>query len=364
MNVTFLMPCYAWGPSGGFRVIYEYANRLVERGHQVSVVHPRRLKHPPSEALTARAWGRKHIRLVREYVSTPDLSWQYIDPRVNLRFVPTSDARYAPAGDVVFATAWHTVPSVMEYSKAYGEKCYLIQGYETWQAPQDVVDGTWQLPLHKIIVAKWLGEIADRLKCTDVTYIPNAIDQNKYRLTAPIETRAQQVSMMFSTTKNKGANDGIAALSRAKERHPNMHATLFGVSPRPSSLPEWIEYFENPDQNFLIQSIYNTASIFLSASWSEGFGLPAAEAAACGCAIVSTDSGGVRELVEEGVTGLMSRPKRPDELAANLCTVLQDDNLRISLARAANQSAKRLNWKTSADLMESFLSRVTSHAFN
>jgi hypothetical protein len=39
VRVTFLMPCYAWRPMGGFRVVYEYASRLVACGLYVTVVH-------------------------------------------------------------------------------------------------------------------------------------------------------------------------------------------------------------------------------------------------------------------------------------------------------------------------------------
>src|SRR3546814_17960981 len=39
MRISFVLPCSGRYPLGGFRIVYEYANRLADRGHQVSIVH-------------------------------------------------------------------------------------------------------------------------------------------------------------------------------------------------------------------------------------------------------------------------------------------------------------------------------------
>src|SRR5690606_28253673 len=89
MRVTFLLPHYGWHASGGFRVVYTYAGLLAERGHEVSVVHPRRLP--------AGGWQRprgvlQHARRaatrVRDIVLRPRLGWVEIDPRVRLLYAP------------------------------------------------------------------------------------------------------------------------------------------------------------------------------------------------------------------------------------------------------------------------------------
>ncbi len=43
MKVTFVLPMYLTSPSGGFKVVYEYANRLAALGHQIAIVHPRNI---------------------------------------------------------------------------------------------------------------------------------------------------------------------------------------------------------------------------------------------------------------------------------------------------------------------------------
>jgi glycosyltransferase involved in cell wall biosynthesis len=362
MRITFLMPGYVWGPSGGFRVVYEYANRLVSRGHEVSVIHPRRLPFCPPSALTLRQRFRKARFALSGIVSTPSIHWQPIDKRVRMRFVASSDQRHIPEGDILFATAWNTVRPVMECTAVQGEKCYLIQHHETWMGPKDLVDETWRMPLRKIVISQWLLEIGRALGSQPLTYIPNGIDHKQYRLTQPIEGRLRQIVMMCSPVEFKASKDGIAALQIAKKEYPNLRVVLFGNSRRPSWIPQWMTFEQDPPQQRIVEEFYNGSSIVVSSSIAEGFALPPAEGAACGCAIAATDSGGIRDFAEHGVTALLSPPKRPEALARNICLLLGNDDLRIRLARSANDFIKQFTWERSADLLEEFIVRAAQRA--
>lgn len=358
VRVTFLMPCYAWRPMGGFRVVYEYANRLVNRGYHVTVVHPRRLEYPPPENPTLLQRLRKAPRRIRELVSRPAIRWQQIDKRVNLRFVASSHERYIPDGDVLFATAWHTVQSVLACPPSKGEKCYLIQHYEAWMGPKALVDDTWRADLRKVVISRWLVNTGKALGCGELEYIPNAVDHEIFRVLQPIETRPRRVAMLFSTVAFKASADGVRALQIAKTRFPELQAILFGTDKRPDWIPTWMTYLRDPSQDYLIRDVYNGSSIILSSSLMEGFPLPPAEGAACGCAIVTTDSGGIREYVEHGVTGLISPPSDAAALAENICLLLADDDLRVGLARAGRSRVLQFNWESSTERLEKFIARI------
>jgi glycosyltransferase involved in cell wall biosynthesis len=358
MRITFLMPGYMWGPSGGYRVIYEYANRLVDRGHRVSVVHPRRLKYLPAQNLPLRERLRRAKLGLVSLFSTPVIDWQPIDNRVELLFVSNSGQRRLPDADVLFATAWQTVPSVLRASQAKGEKFYLIQGYETWMGPKDLVDQTWLAPINKVVIARWLLELGNSMGASNLTHIPIAIDHSRYRVLRPIQERPRQVVMALSWVGIKGSKDGIAALEIAKRNFPDLSVVLFGNSRRPPWVPQWMSYSKDPEQERIINDFYNGSSVFLSPSWTEGFPLPPAEAAACGCAIVATDIKGHLEYVQDSVTGLLSPPRHPEALARNLCLLLERDDLRVRLAHSANHFIKQFTWERSADLLEEFLFRA------
>jgi L-malate glycosyltransferase len=360
MRVTFLMPRYEWGPSGGYRIVCEHANGLVARGHRVTIVHPRHLGAPgSSEHVSAYRRAREMANSVRDRLLKPTVTFQAIDERVELAYVPNLKPRFIPDGDAIFATAWGTVRPVLESPRRAGEKCYLIQGYETWQGPKDLVDETWYSPLHKVVVSKWLNEVGNEIGARDLSYVPNGIDHDRYRLIRPIETRPRRVAMAFANAPVKGPTDGIFALEKAKEKFPEISVVMFGTGRRRGTqIPRWVEYYQKPPQDFIVEDIYNGSSIFLSSSWSEGFALPPAEAACCGCAVVATDSGGIRDFIQSGETGLLSPARNAEALAENLCLLLGDDVLRVKLAENGHNGLALFNWRRSTDLLEEFVARV------
>lgn len=356
MRVTFILPCYPRKPVGGLRVVYEYANRLVAKGHEVAIVHPRHLGNvPPPPAGSLYRGLRREVAKLRDWAFSPSVNWQPVDSRVRMLYVPGLDASQVPDGDAVFATAWQTAEYVLEYPKSKGTKYYLIQHYETWAGPKDRVDATWRAPLHKVVIARWLGELGRGLGCEHLQYIPNGIEHEKYRLLNPITTRPQRVAMLFHAEEWKGCPDGLRALGIVKNQHPDLRAVLFGTPQRLKSIPEWVEYYRDPPQTDIVNSIYNGSSIYLCASWTEGFPLPPAEAMACGCTLVSTDIGGVREYAEHEVTALLSPPRNPEALAGNILRLLQDDGLRQRLARTGQERIREFSWERSADQLDDLI---------
>jgi len=341
---------------GGFRVVYEYANQLVERGHEVTVVHARAVTSGPRKLSLYEKLRHLKIRLATRHV-TPTVNWHKIDPRVRLLFVPDTDALHVPDADAIFATAWNTVAPVLSYSPSKGKKFYLIQHYETWLgpkvAPKNLVDETWRSPLNKIVVSKWLLALGTELGAGHLEYIPNAVDHDRYRILNPVRTRPKQVAMMFSHVPFKGSKDGITALEIAKKKHPDLSAVFFGTGRAADWIPKWVRYHRDPPQDFIVSEIYNKSSIFLSPSLAEGFALPPAEAACCGCAVVATDSGGIADFIEHGQTGLLSKPQNAQALGENLCRVLDDDHLRLTLAEAGERKLSTFTWEKSTKLLES-----------
>jgi N-acetyl-alpha-D-glucosaminyl L-malate synthase BshA len=84
-----------------------------------------------------------------------------------------------------------------------------------------------------------------------------------------------------------------------------------------------------------IQEILPRADALLSTSEFEGFGLAALEAMACGVPVVATDSGGIAELVEPGVTGHLVPVGDPASLAERLVDVFEAP----AMGEAARQRA-------------------------
>ena len=115
---------------------------------------------------------------------------------------------------------------------------------------------------------------------------------------------------MYQRSPWKGADDVLAIFASLHERYPNLRMTMFGLDARPPQIPDWIDYVRNPRADHL-RDRYNAHGIYVGASREEGWGLPPAEAMACGCAFVGTDIGGFREYAINGLTALLSAPGVP-----------------------------------------------------
>lgn len=82
--------------------------------------------------------------------------------------------------------------------------------------------------------------------------------------------------------------------------------------------PEIPDYLKNCD-------------VFVQPSLYEPFGISIIEAMACACAVVATNTGGVPEIITNGVNGILVEPNNVDELAEKIVTLLQDEELRNKL---------------------------------
>src|SRR3546814_3213520 len=89
-----------------------------------------------------------------------------------------------PDADVVIATAWQTAEVVDRLPAAKGRKFYLIQHLEDWTGPRERVLATWKLPLEKLVIARWLKDIAIELG-ESTSYQPNAIDTAFFAMAVP-----------------------------------------------------------------------------------------------------------------------------------------------------------------------------------
>jgi glycosyltransferase involved in cell wall biosynthesis len=90
-----------------------------------------------------------------------------------------------------------------------------------------------------------------------------------------------------------------------------------------------------------VPALLGALDVFCISSTYEGTPLALFEAMAAGKAIVSTAVDGCREVLENGVTGLLVPPRDPEALAAALLRVLDDAGLRAALAQRAREASAR-----------------------
>lgn len=97
-----------------------------------------------------------------------------------------------------------------------------------------------------------------------------------------------------------------------------------------------------------VKSALQSVDIFVLNSINEGFGLAIVEAMACELPVIATRVGGIPEIVEEGMTGLLVPPQDPNALAEAICYLIERPQLVRSFGVKGRQRAQTL---FSADTM-------------
>jgi alpha-maltose-1-phosphate synthase len=98
-----------------------------------------------------------------------------------------------------------------------------------------------------------------------------------------------------------------------------------------------------------VVQLYTHAAVFVCPSVYEPFGLINLEAMACQTAVVASSVGGIVEVVDDGVTGVLVPPARPDELAAAIRKLLDDEALARKMGKAGRRRVEeRFSWASVA----------------
>lgn len=128
----------------------------------------------------------------------------------------------------------------------------------------------------------------------------------------------------------------VAIVGRALPSDRSDMTAELRVHPVVSALgPRWRMLGYRADVNRLLKG----ADVFVLASYREGLPRSVIEAMASGVAVVATAIPGCRELIDDGMTGLLVPPRDAPALAAALARLIREDGLRAEMGRRARKVA-------------------------
>ena len=230
-------------------------------------------------------------------------------------------------------------------------------------------------PVHRFLsrlVARGAGVVVTNSRATaehvarlgaTAEVVPPGVDFDRFEPGDRLAARASvglpaaaRVAMYVGTlSARKGADVFAAALAASpgwlgvmvgsgeheaaiRARHPEVR--LAGVVD-PDAVPTWMQ----------------AADIVVVPSREEPLGLAAVEALACGIPVIASRTGGLAEVVRDGVNGLLVEPGDPAEVRAAL-ERLEDDGLRGRLAGAARASVADHDIRRTTEAMAFLWSRL------
>jgi polysaccharide biosynthesis protein PelF len=188
--------------------------------------------------------------------------------------------------------------------------------------------------------ARWEKELGTDPERIHVIF--NGADPSRFYPREPSPKTHPLVTSVGLVYSLKGQLDLIEAAALVRKRWPNVEFKLYGSVSDENYYGQCIERIRGLGLESTVVfagvtkepwKVYSDADVVAFASISEGFPYVVVEAMLCGAAVVSTDVGGVREAL--GQTGLLVRPRNPEELADSIMFLLEAPEERKQLGRAA-----------------------------
>jgi glycosyltransferase involved in cell wall biosynthesis len=198
--------------------------------------------------------------------------------------------------------------------------------------------------------------------------VPEPIDLDEWRrrfAAAPVARAGATVLAVARAYPRKRLEDLLHAARLLRERIRDLRVRIVGAGPESARLRRLHGELGLGDAVALLGEVsrgalaveYVSADCFCLPSVQEGFGLVFLEAMAAGLPVVACRAAAVPEVVEDGRTGLLVSPRRPEELAMALETLLRDAGLRAALGAAGRRRAEAYDLPRVAGLLLEALAR-------
>ncbi len=204
---------------------------------------------------------------------------------------------------------------------------------------------------HRLIAVS--NATAERLRAllpeADVTMIPNGIATAAFASSAHSQDAFVRLLFVGAMGKLKGERDLLEAVHQIAARVPNLRLLLLGHGAETIEelchqykLEPFIEHL-GPVPQHERHAFFRRADFFVLPSYGEGMPIAVLEAMAAGLPIIATRVGGIPELIENGVEGLLIEPGAITALAARIECLTNDQQLRDQMGARSRDKARQFD---------------------
>lgn len=188
----------------------------------------------------------------------------------------------------------------------------------------------------------------------EIGVIYNGIDVEEF---SPAQQKGEQeeftILCVSRVTPRKGIRFLIQAFKLLSGRYHNARLVIVGDGNEKKSLEDLVLSLDIREKvNFAgvvghekVATYYRKADVFVLPSLNEGMSNVILEALACGLPVVATDTGGTKELVTEGVNGLIVKMRSADDLADKIEKLMLDSQLKNQMGAQSRKLAEKLSWE-------------------
>jgi glycosyltransferase involved in cell wall biosynthesis len=173
----------------------------------------------------------------------------------------------------------------------------------------------------------------------------------------------EQFSLLYAGRLSIEKNLSFLAnlFKRLCARRRDISLVLVGDGPYRRTLQDDLRelpaYFPGPQNDEILANLYASADLFLFPSTTDTLGQVVMEAQSCGLPVLVSNQGGPKEIVDDGLTGLVLPSNDQDAWLTAIESLLADSDRRHRMSRAASQRMAR---HTQARTFEAFWSEHLS----
>ncbi len=188
-----------------------------------------------------------------------------------------------------------------------------------------------------------------RCESQNISVIYNGIDPLQYR---PVRSKNEaqkffqisgypMIGMAARFSQEKNHRLIVDALQKLSERYPNIHCVFLGTGRLKKNLRQYAEKNKIIHRiSFLehieINEFLDLLDVFLLPSLYEGFGFSIIEAQARNIPVIGSAVGGITEIIENEISGILLKDFLPETLAHAVTRCLDDDMFRKNLVQNAS----------------------------
>ncbi|HEX8264218.1 MAG TPA: glycosyltransferase family 4 protein [Pyrinomonadaceae bacterium] len=194
-------------------------------------------------------------------------------------------------------------------------------------------------------------QLRDITQSQNISVITNAIDTSVFngdKKSSTDEPGGDAVRLLFvgAVGKLKGEKDLIKALALLRDNKPNLKISFLGYGAE--NLKDYCEKFEIGNLVEYLGAVpmneriefFRRSDIFVLPTYAEAMPMSVIEAMAAGLPVISTRVGGIPELIEDGVDGILFAPGDVGALAEKISFLLNNKDTRIRIGKKAKQKAR------------------------
>ncbi|MCX7704824.1 MAG: glycosyltransferase family 4 protein [bacterium] len=335
-------------PSGASRPIIEYCNAL-SKSNDILIYKAFNPNKKGFEFLLREAAGL--------FMKGKTFSPGWIECRCPIIIIPSYRERFIREADIIFFRSVHLAREVSKWKNSKGTKVMRVSNTH-------ILKNSTNIPDNVVLIAS-STMVYERLKILypghKIFRVNNGVNCTLFSYEEKKHNQPQSIGMVFyggKNAKHKGMETGFEVMKRIKWKFPWMKFFIVGLK-KEKIIPDFVEFLNGYKSRDILK-FYRMTDILIYPSFEDAWPNPPMEAMACGCAVVSTDVGGIRDFAVDRETIMICTPGNVDEMTYAVQFLIQNPLYWKKLTISGATKIRQFDYSIQSKVMEKVFHEILS----